>query len=182
MPDLVQEDINKGGNIYQFALVEYDASDIDASNLNPVFSAIPEYYPIAQKLATPRKIGNADFDGSGDITLAEIGAGFTAAVITPGSGYGTSLSRVSVSDVYVDVIVNLTKSSAIAYQDVICTLPANARPQVQFDVAAIVRNASSGEIGLALVTFSTSGNVVFASTSPSSNLTQIIVKTGFALR
>lgn len=136
----------------------------------------------ATKLKSPVKIGNASFDGSGDITLAEIGAGFTAAVITPGSGYGSSMSRVSASSVYVDVYINLSKSSAVAYQDTICTLPAGARPQVQFDAPAIVRNPGSGVIDFAIVTFATSGAVFFASVTPGSGFSQVIVNTGFALR
>lgn len=136
----------------------------------------------ADQLAAPRRIGNAAFDGSGDITLAEIGAGFTAAVITPGSGYGSSMSRVSASSVYVDVYINLSKSSAIAYLDTICTLPAGARPQTQFDAPAIVRNPGSGGIDFAMVTFATSGAVFFASVTPGSGFSQVIVNTGFALR
>lgn len=71
---LVQEDINSDGNIYQFALANYDASDIEASNIKIAFSATPEYYPAAQKLLTPRKIGLANFDGTADITVDQIGA------------------------------------------------------------------------------------------------------------
>lgn len=158
-----------GGNI------QLEASDV---------GALPEdgNAATATKLQTAVNIGNASFDGSEDITLAEIGVGFTAAVITPGSGYSSSLSRVSTSSAYVDVTINLSKSSAIAYQDTICTLPAGARPQIQFDAPAIVRNSGNGDIDLALVTFSTSGAVLFASKTPSSALNQIIVKTGFALQ
>lgn len=158
-----------GGNI------QLEASDV---------GALPEdgNAATATKLQTAVNIGNASFDGSEDITLAEIGAGFTEAVITPGSGYGSNLSHVSASSVYVDVVINLTKSGSIAYLDTICTLPINARPQVQFDVPAIVRNGSNGAIDFAMVTFATSGAVFFASTAPSSTLNQIIVKTGFALR
>lgn len=87
LPDLVQEDINKEGNIYQFALVEYDASDIEASNVNPVFSAVSEYYPAAEKLAAPVKLGDADFDGSQDVTLAAMGAMPESAFLV--SGYST---------------------------------------------------------------------------------------------
>lgn len=158
-----------GGNI------QLEAADV---------GALPEEgnAATATKLATPVKIGEADFDGSADLTLADIGVGFSAAVITPGSGYGSNLSRVSASGVYVDVIINLTKSGAIAYRDTICTLPAGAHPQIQFDAPAIVRNSGSGEIDFAMVTFATSGAVFFASTAQSSVLNQIIVKTGFALR
>ena len=51
----------------------YDASDIEASNIKIAFSATPEYYPAAQKLLTPRKIGLANFDGTADITVDQIG-------------------------------------------------------------------------------------------------------------
>lgn len=74
LPPLVQENINSDGNIYQFALANYDASDIEASNIKIAFSATPEYYPAAQKLLTPRKIGLANFDGTADITVDQMGA------------------------------------------------------------------------------------------------------------
>lgn len=141
-----------------------------------------EFAETAGKLKTPVNIGGASFDGSASITLDEMGIKFENAVITPGPSYGNSLSRVSVSNNFVDVVINLTKNGSIAYQDTICTLPINARPQAQFDTIAIVRNGGSGEIDLAMVTFSTSGAVFFASKAPSSALNQIIVKTGFALQ
>lgn len=138
----------------------------------------------ADKLAAPRMIGNASFDGSGDITLAEIGAGFTAAVITPGSGYGSKLSRVSASGVYVDVYINLIKDDNPAYYDTICTLPENARPQFEFACPAILRNVQNGLTQFAAAQIKSDGEVKLFSVTPepSLGLKQIIIKTGFALQ
>lgn len=138
----------------------------------------------AAKIQTPVNIGNASFDGSEDITLAEIGVGFTAAVITPGSGWGSSLSRVSASSVYVDVYINLIKGDNPVYYETICTLPENARPQVEFVCPAVLRNAQNGLTQSAVAQIISNGEVKLfsAAPEPSLGLKQIIIKTGFALR
>ena len=137
----------------------------------------------ATKLQTAVNIGNASFDGSGDISLQQIGVGFSTATITPGSGYGSSLSRVSASSVYVDVYINLTKNGNPAYYETICTLPENARPQFQFVCPAVFRNPLNGATQFAVAELNTNGLVKLNCTAPdpSLGLTQIIIKTGFAL-
>lgn len=137
----------------------------------------------AAKIQTPVNIGNASFDGSEDITLAEIGVGFSAAAITPGSGYGSSLSRVSASSVYVDVYISLIKGDNPVYYETICTLPENARPQLEFVCPAIFRNAQNGLTQPTEVQIKSNGEVKLYGTGPepSLGLKQIIIKTGFAL-
>ena len=141
-----------------------------------------EFAETAGKLETPVNIGNASFDGSASITLNDMGVKFEAAVITPGASYGSNLSRVSVSNNFVDVIINLTKASKISVNDIVCTIPSNAIPQYSFDCACIVRNPLSGAIEIGLARFNTDGTVVYNALSPSaSGMTQIIVKCGYAL-
>lgn len=137
----------------------------------------------ATKLKSPVKIGNASFDGTGDATLADIGVGFSAAVITPGSGWGSSLSRVSASSVYVDVYISLIKGDNPVYYETICTLPENARPQLEFVCPAIFRNAQNGLTQPTEVQIKSNGEVKLYGTGPepSLGLKQIIIKTGFAL-
>ena len=137
----------------------------------------------ATKLQTAVNIGNASFDGSGDISLQQIGVGFSTVTITPGSGYGTSVSRVSASSVYVDVYINLTKNGNPESYDTICTLPENARPQFQFTCPAVFRNPLNGATQFAVAELNTNGLVKLNCTAPdpSLGLTQIIIKTGFAL-
>lgn len=137
----------------------------------------------ATKLQTAVNIGNASFDGSGDISLQQIGVGFSIATITPGSGYGSNASRVSASSVYVDVYINLVKNSNPVYYETICTLPENARPQFEFVCPAILRNAQNGATQSAAAQIKSNGEVkLFSATpDPSLGLTQIIIKTGFAL-
>lgn len=159
-----------GGNI------QLEASDV---------GALPEdgNAATATKLQTAVNIGNASFDGTGDATLADIGVGFSAAVITPGSGWGTSLSRVLASGVYVDVYISLVKDDNPVYYETICTLPENARPQFQFTCPAVFRNANNGLTQFAVVELHTNGEVKLNCATPDSSLglTQIIIKTGFAL-
>lgn len=142
-----------------------------------------EFAETAGKLKTPVNIGNARFDGSASITLNEMGVKFVNAVITPGPSYGSSLSRVSVSNNFVDVIINLVKASKINANDVVCTISSNARPQYAFDCVCAVRNPLSGVIDYGLVKFNTDGTVIYNALAPSaSNMTQIIIKCGYALR
>lgn len=137
----------------------------------------------AGKLKTPVNIGNASFDGSTGITLNEMGVKFDGVAITPGTSYGTNLSRVSVSNNFVDAIINLTKASSVAYNDLICTLPANARPQFAFDCVCALRNPAVGNIECGLVKFNVNGTVVYNGVPTStSGLTQIVIKCGYSLR
>lgn len=160
-----------GGNI------QLEASDV---------GALPENgnAETATKLKSPVKIGNASFDGTGDATLADIGVGFSAVAITPGSGYESSLSRVSASSVYVDVYINLLKGDNPVYYETVCTLPENARPQFEFVCPAIFRNAQNGLTQSAVAQILTNGEVKLFSSAPepSLGLKQIIIKTGFALQ
>lgn len=112
------------------------------------------------------------------------GSAFESVVITPGSGYGSNLSRVSASDVYVDVYISLVKNSNPVYYDTICTLPENARPQFQFTCPAVFRNTANGTTQFAVAELNTNGEVKIncPAPDPSLGLTQIIIKTGFALQ
>lgn len=136
----------------------------------------------AGKLKTPVNIGNARFDGSTSITLNEMGVKFGVVAVTPGTSYGSYGSRISVSNNYVDAIINLTKASNVATNDLICTLPANARPQFSFDCVCILRNPLVGGVECGLARFNIDGTVVYSAPTPStSGLTQVIIKCGYPL-
>ncbi len=74
LPPLTQEDINGNGTIYEIEMATYNISQVLISNLKMKFRTI---FMQALKLSNPIKIGNADFDGSFGISLAQMGAAET---------------------------------------------------------------------------------------------------------
>ena len=137
----------------------------------------------AGKLKTPVNIGDASFDGSTSITLDKMGVKFDVVVITPGTSYSSNLSRVSVSNNFVDAIINVSKASNVAANDLLCTLPANAKPQFAFDCICALRNPLVGNVGYGLARFNPDGTVVYNAPAPSaSGFTQVIIKCGYSLR
>lgn len=81
-------------NITDITQYQQDGTPLTAEFLNGLQDGT---YPVgkADKLTTARKIGSADFDGSGDITLAQMGAAASALNIVSLSNsfaeYGTNL-------------------------------------------------------------------------------------------
>lgn len=97
---LTQQDINAGGgNTYQAALaiLTLSGANITAIYEGPYASGVSALS--AQILATPRNIGNAAFDGSSDISLAQMGAASTdASSIT---GAASTLAAFTARRIYI---------------------------------------------------------------------------------
>ena len=78
LPALVQEDINRGGNIYELSLATYDVDTLHISNLvvvnNALVNSDGRYIPLSQKGATN---GVATLTG-GKVTGAQLPTGTTS--------------------------------------------------------------------------------------------------------
>ena len=78
LPALTQEDINGNGTVYEMELATYNISRTLISSLKMKFRTVLMQ---AEKLKETVKIGNADFDGSFDVSLSRMGAAETSAAI-----------------------------------------------------------------------------------------------------